>query len=302
MTEAAVSPFLATDIPLRATLIAGYDAKAGASVRALLHIDATNLTFTPDQATGTRMAKVDVVGIVVDEWGVPLSQRASHFTATLDSNADDRVLQAGIVYSLIVPVKRAGGFQVRFAVRDEASGALGAASEFVEIPEVKKGGLALSGVVLGEESQAVATPGDEMATMARISSPALRVFAPGTRLVYTYEIYNAAVPVDTTVTVWRDGRPLFQRAAGHSDAAAKAPAHQSRRRHPTRPAHATRRLRLPGIRRHATHWAEQAKDGDAMDEFRSARHALRPDTTTMARRRDGAMELKKQSLRPSCHL
>ena len=209
LNEAAISPFLATDIPLRATLIAGYDAKAGASVRALLHIDATKLTFTPDQATGTRMAKVDVVGIVVDEWGVPLSQRASHFTATLDSNADDRVLQAGIVYSLIVPVKRAGGFQVRFAVRDEASGALGAASEFVEIPEVKKGALALSGVVLGEESQAVATPRDEMATVARISSPALRVFTPGTRLVYTYEIYNAVAPVDTTVTVWRDGRPYF---------------------------------------------------------------------------------------------
>jgi hypothetical protein len=35
------------------------------------------------------------------------------------------------------------------------------------------------------------------------------VFAPGSRLVYTYEIYNAAVPVDTTVTVWHDGRPYF---------------------------------------------------------------------------------------------
>ncbi len=209
LNEAAVSPFLATDIPLRATLIAGYDATAGASVRALLHIDATNLTFTPDQATGTRMAKVDVVGIVVDEWGVPLSQRASHFTATLDSNADDRVLQAGIVYSLIVPLKRAGGFQVRFAVRDEASGALGAASEFVEMPELKKGTLALSGVVLGEESQSVLTPGDDTAAVARISSPALRVFSPGARLVYTYEIYNAAAPVDTRVTVWRNGQPFF---------------------------------------------------------------------------------------------
>lgn len=209
LNEAAVSPFLATDIPLRATLIPGYDAKAGASVRALLHIDATKLTFTPDQATGTRMAKVDVAGIVVDEWGVPLSQRASHFTATLDGNADERALQAGIVYSLIVPVKRAGGFQVRFAVRDEASGALGAAGEFIEIPEMKKGTLTLSGVVLGEESQSALTPGDDTAAVARISGPALRVFAPGTRLVYTYEIYNAAVPVDTTVTVWRDGRPFF---------------------------------------------------------------------------------------------
>ena len=241
------------------------------------------MTFTPDQATGTRMAKVDVVGIVVDEWGVPLSQRASHFTATLDSTADDRVLQAGIVYSLIVPVKRAGGFQVRFAVRDEASGALGAASEFVEIPEVKKGGLALSGVVLGEESQAVATPGDEMATMARISSPALRVFAPGTRLVYTYEIYNASMPVDTTVTVWRNGRPYFSAPPATLTPLPKP-----------QPTKAAGGIQLGGRMPPGDYVFQvsavtqptgrsKPEDGDALDEFRSACHALVSNTTTMAR-------------------
>jgi len=209
LNDAAVSPFLATDIPLRATLVPGYDVKTGSSVRALLHIDATKLSFSPDAATGNRTAKVDVVGIVVDEWGVPLSQRNSHFTATLEQGASPRTLDAGIIYSLIVPVKRAGGVQVRFAVRDEATGALGAASEFVEVPEVKKDAIALSGVVLGEESQSALTPGDETTAVASASSPVLRVFAPGARLVYTYEIYNAAAPVDTTVTLWRNGRPFF---------------------------------------------------------------------------------------------
>ena len=66
-----------------------------------------------------------------------------------------------------------------------------------------------SGVVLGEESQSALTPDDDTAAVARISSPALRVFNPGARLVYTYEIYNASVPVDTRVTVWHNGRPLF---------------------------------------------------------------------------------------------
>jgi hypothetical protein len=109
----------------------------------------------------------------------------------------------------MVPVKRPGGVQVRFAVRDAASGALGAAAEFVDIPEMEKGTLALSGVVLGEESQSALTPDDDMAAVARISSPALRVFNPGARLVYTYEIYNAVAPVDTRVTIWRNGRPFF---------------------------------------------------------------------------------------------
>ena len=61
------------------------------------------------------------------------------------------------------------------------------------MPELKKGTLALSGVVLGEESPVRADTRDDTAAVARISSPALRVFSPGARLVYTYEIYNAAV-------------------------------------------------------------------------------------------------------------
>ena len=35
------------------------------------------------------------------------------------------------------------------------------------------------------------------------------MFAPGARLVYSYEVYNAAVPVETRVVVWRDGKPFF---------------------------------------------------------------------------------------------
>jgi hypothetical protein len=206
--EAALSPFAVTDIPVRATLVAGYDPKAGASVRALLHVDATSLTFLSDPS-GRRSAKVDVVGYVLDEAGTPLTGRTSQFTATLGAEATEQTLEAGIVYSLVVPVTRPGGFQVRFAVRDASSGALGAAGEFVEIPDMKKAGLALSGVVLGEESQSTLTPDDDTAAVARISSPALRVFRPGARLVYTYEIYNAVAPVDTQVTVWRNGQPFF---------------------------------------------------------------------------------------------
>ena len=71
---------------------------------------------------------------------------------------------------MVVPVTRPGGVQVRFAVRDAASGALGAAGEFVEIPEWKKGAFALSGVVLGEESQSAVTPDDDTASVAQISA------------------------------------------------------------------------------------------------------------------------------------
>ncbi len=59
------------------------------------------------------------------------------------------------------------------------------------------------------KSRASATPEIDNATLGQVSSPALRVFEPGTRLVYSYEIYNATVPVETRVVVWRDGKPFF---------------------------------------------------------------------------------------------
>jgi VWFA-related protein len=206
--EAAMSPFGLSDIQVRSTLVPGYDRKGAASVRALLHIDPRALTFTPDH-TGRRVAKVDVLGMVFDEWGAPTTARAAQFTVGLDGDTDPATLEAGLVYSIAVPVSKPGGYQARFSVRDAASGALGTAGEFVEVPDVKKGAFALSGVVLGEEVRGAATPEAGGAAFAQASNPAFRVFEPGARLVYSYEIYNAAVPVETRVVVWRDGRPVF---------------------------------------------------------------------------------------------
>ena len=206
--DAAMSPFAVSDIPVRATLVPGYDRKGAASVRALLYIDPRALTFTPAE-DGRQVAKVDVFGVVFDEWGAPTTARTAHFTVGLDSTADLPSMEAGIVYSIVVPVPGPGGYQTRFSVRDATSGALGAAGEFVDVPDVKKGQFALSGVVLGEEIRGSITPEVDNAALAGVSSPAFRVFGPGARLVYSYEIYNARVPVETRVVVWREGKPFF---------------------------------------------------------------------------------------------
>ena len=207
LLDAALSPFAVSDIPVRATLIPGYDARGTPSVRALLHIDPRGLTFTADDS-GRRVATAEVFGMLFDQLGAPTTGRTAQFTVDLDPRADLATLDAGIVYSLVVPVAKPGGYQARFSVRDATTGALGAAGEFVDIADVKKGHFALSGVVLGEEVRdAAADTGD--ATLSRDSDPALRIFNQGARLVYSYEIYNANVPVETRVVVWRDGKPFF---------------------------------------------------------------------------------------------
>lgn len=208
LLDAAMSPFAVSDIPVRATLIPGYDAKGVPLVRALLHIDPRALTFMTDD-TGRRVAKAEVFGMLFDQLGAPTTGRTAQFTVGLEGETDVSTLDAGVVYSLVVPVAKPGGYQARFSVRDATSGALGAAGEFVEIADVKKGQFALSGVVLGEEARDATAPASGDATLSRDSNPALRVFAPGARLVYSYEIYNARVPIETRVVVWREGTPFF---------------------------------------------------------------------------------------------
>ncbi len=208
LLEAAMSPFGVSDIPVRATLVPAWDRKGKASVRALLNIDPRGLTFTP-APDGRRAATVEVFGMVFDEWGAPTTGRTAQFSVRLDAGVDPATLESGVVYSLVVPAPKPGGYQARFSVRDAASGAIGVAGEFVDIPDVKKGALALSGVVLGEEARGSSAPEVQTATLAQESSPAFRVFDPGARLVYSYEIYNAASPVETRVVVWRDGKPFF---------------------------------------------------------------------------------------------
>ena len=47
-----------------------------------------------------------------------------------------------------VPVKKPGAYQLRIAVRDSASGRVGSASHYIEVPDVKKDKLTLSSLVI----------------------------------------------------------------------------------------------------------------------------------------------------------
>src|SRR5262249_49349287 len=122
------------------------------------------------------------------------------------------------VYSMHVPVKTAGAYQMRVVLRD-FSGELGSATQFVEVPDVKSGRLALSGIVLGAEqsrTQNAAEPAEGQIDGEDLNAtPAVRVFKPGTPLVYVYEILNSRLDRDkkpqlvVQMKLFRDGKELF---------------------------------------------------------------------------------------------
>jgi hypothetical protein len=127
--------------------------------------------------------------------GFAVDRTARSDTITIPSELFERARRGGLVYSLDVPIKKPGAYQVRTAVRDVASGRLGSASQFVEVPDLGSGRLATSGLIL---SAAGPTPNDETADHAAAeaaadpdSTPAVRRFHRGTSVSYALEIYNA---------------------------------------------------------------------------------------------------------------
>jgi VWFA-related protein len=198
LVNAAISPFTSTDIAVRATTLPGFDDR-GLFLRALLHIDASALTFAKD-AEGKSTASADVLGMAFDRDGTEVAHLSTGFSAALTADAAADALRDGLAYSLRIPIPRAGAYQVRFVVRDRASGKYGNAGEFVDLPDVAHGVFAVSGIVLRTAGDL--TPRDADAH-AISPSQAVRAYQAGSEVKYACEIYNASGPVQLGLSVWR---------------------------------------------------------------------------------------------------
>jgi len=121
-----------------------------------------------------------------------------------------------------VPVKKPGAYQLRMSLRDSATDKIGSASQFIEVPDVKKDRLALSGLILrGYASRTTTGADNPSADQEGIdkgsaeASPAVRRFHTGMYLNYAFFIYNArsekgaAPQLKTQVILFRDGKPVF---------------------------------------------------------------------------------------------
>jgi VWFA-related protein len=201
LVRTAISPFAATDIALRATTLPGYSPEQGSFARTLLHIDARALTFADSE--GKRTASADVLGMVFDQDGTEVAHLSTGFSVALTSEGAQDALRDGLAYTLRIPIRQPGGYQLRFAVRDRQSGALGTAGEFLEVADVARGAFSLSGIVLRRAETVASGVSDQSDQVLLTPAQALRIYPPGSRLSYAYEIYNATTPVKAAMSIWR---------------------------------------------------------------------------------------------------
>ncbi|MGI9035115.1 MAG: VWA domain-containing protein [Pyrinomonadaceae bacterium] len=225
ITAALTSPFAENGIELRLNTLFGNDLKNGEYMRSFLQVGAKDLKFT-DEADGTHKATFDVLAVSFGENGLVADQIAKNYTITLKENAYQDFLRDGFVYNFMFPVKKPGAYQMRVAIRDEGSGKIGSANQFIEAPDLKKGKLTLSGIVL--ENLTFKEYQDLQTSAASAANPApptkssmqtdtsLRKFKRGTVLRYGFEIYNAKLggaqkpQLSMQTRVFRDGKLLFE--------------------------------------------------------------------------------------------
>ena len=75
-------------------------------------------------------------------------------TITVKNENYQSILNDGFVYNFVFPIKKPGAYQMRVALRDAASAKVGSASQFIEVPDLKKESPALSGIILENLTEA----------------------------------------------------------------------------------------------------------------------------------------------------
>jgi|SRR5271157_719747 len=237
LMHALMSPFGSGNLHVRMTALFANTAKLGSSINALLYIDAKDLQFE-DQPDGTHRAVIEVLSATFTDNDKVLDPSSKTYTITLKEDRYQQALRSGFTYTLRHAAKKPGGYQMRIAVRDSASLQIGSASQFIEVPDVSKGRLALSSITLRDAAGALPAPSGGDAPESQggpenpLGTPAGRSFLPGEPVLYALQILNARTDagkkqqLEMEARVFRDGVQINQSQPRPADTAPQGdPAH-----------------------------------------------------------------------------
>ena len=226
LVGALLSPFTSSAVHLRLTSLF-VNSEQGSAMRSLLHIDARDLEFTKEP-DGMHKAVFDLIAIAFGDNGQVIEQFGYTQTVKIKEASFARALNNGFTYDLSIPIKKAGAYQLRTALRDQSSSRVGSATQFIQVPDIKKNKLQLSGLLIKglpmeEYLKGAALRPENDQNKSSVdpdalpnSSPAVRQFKTGMALVYGLAIYNAQIEKATgkpnlkvQVRVFKNGEQLF---------------------------------------------------------------------------------------------
>jgi hypothetical protein len=215
--EAIAAPLPDAALDLRLTAFYVNTSEAGNVVRSLIQVPGDTITLADDGSM--KKATLDVAMVTLDEKNHVVDEFTRSHTFRIDAAATSLIRKNGLIYTTDVPIKKAGTYNFRVAVKDVPSKAIGSAVQIIDIPDPRKKTMFMAGLTMTEVDQngkfvlPTATKAEEAISLARSSAvPAIRRFRAGSILAYAYTIYNAQLDasdlpkIAVTVNLYRDGQ------------------------------------------------------------------------------------------------
>lgn len=215
MMESLYSPFLQNGLKLRLASEYIDDPESGALLKTWLHVDGNGVGVATDNE-GRRFISLEAVAATSGVSGAIQDSGTTRIKLPVNEREIEWIKENGISFSLSVPAKQPGAYYVRVAVKDESSGAIGAAYRFVEAPDLKKSELALSGIFLVNADETESEGQANRSKKAARMSQAFRTYLPGESFEYMAVIYAGnrkagdAPELESSYVLFRNGLEIFR--------------------------------------------------------------------------------------------
>jgi hypothetical protein len=197
------SPFRSDEVGVGVQCLFLKAGRNSSSIRASLLVKAQDLSL--EGPPNNRSAIVHLLIRVYGVNGADLDGGADKLLrVSLNEEGNQRALQYGLVYAIDVDVKKPGPYRVRVAVRDEASGKLGTASQFIVVPALNRRKMTLSGLIF---------PGSFGKDNDIVPAPAPIALQPGERTRFAFEIFGApdsAQKLESRTRLFREGTQVYE--------------------------------------------------------------------------------------------
>ena len=141
---------------------------------------AVSAQIAPEPGSAAQAADFDVIGAVIDDGGNILSSLKQKVTVPAEQIGNAKAMVVTLQFPKMAPGLR----QVRIAARDSRSGRIGSTTQWIEIPNLTQGDIALSSIFLSEG----APSGSSQKTTIK---PDARFTQTG-KLRFQTHVYNAA--------------------------------------------------------------------------------------------------------------
>ncbi|HKO99529.1 MAG TPA: VWA domain-containing protein [Pyrinomonadaceae bacterium] len=161
---------------------------------------------------GKQTAAIDVAGVVLNDQGKPAGSFKTRLKVNPSAQADAS-LNPVVIYSHKLPLKP-GIYQVRVAARDDQSGRVGSAAQWIEVPELGSKQLSLSSLLLNGKLIGSSQKQSGAAGQEQVQFSVDRRFPRGSHLNLLTIIYNGGrggsnLPeLETQIKISRGGQTI----------------------------------------------------------------------------------------------